>query len=187
MMFTKAISAVAAFATLSSALPHVARRNGTIPVVPRDGGSVNIVNNLDTTVYAWSVSDGVSDMHTLSANGGSYTESWRENDNGGGISIKLSTHQDQSDVLQFEYTIGDEASTIYWDMSCIDLAVDDSDFTKNGFSVTPSQGGNDGQDCPTVNCHAGDTACAEAYLQPKDDHATHGCPIDTTFQLNLGN
>ncbi|GES58302.1 extracellular thaumatin domain protein [Aspergillus terreus] len=176
MMFTKAISAAAAFASLASALPHVTRRG--------DSGSVNIVNNLDHTVYAWSVSDRVSDMHTLSAGGGSYTEAWRTNDNGGGISIKLSTHPDQSDVLQFEYTIGDGESTIYWDMSCIDLAAQDSEFTKAGFSVTPSQ---TGANCPNVNCGAGDTACAEAYLQPKDDHATHGCPIDTTFTLSLGN
>ncbi|KAL4888983.1 hypothetical protein BDV59DRAFT_205698 [Aspergillus ambiguus] len=180
MMFTKAISALAAFASLSSAMPHV-RRNGTTTA---GSGSVNIVNNLETTVYAWSVSDRVSDMHTLSAGGGSYNEAWRTNDNGGGISIKLSTHPDQSDVLQFEYTIGDDESTIYWDMSCIDLAVDDSEFTKSGFTVTPSQ---TSDNCPDVNCHAGDAACAEAYLQPKDDHATHGCPIDTTFTLNLGN
>ncbi|KAF9889184.1 hypothetical protein FE257_007673 [Aspergillus nanangensis] len=179
MMFTKTISAVAALAALTTALPQqVVRRD--------DGGAVLIQNNLDTTVYAWSVSDSVSEMHTLSANGGSYTESWRTNDNGGGISIKLSTKQDQSDVLQFEYTKGDDDSTIFWDMSCIDLGTD-SDFTKYGFAVTPSQSGNEGQDCPTVNCHAGDEACAEAYLQPKDDHATHGCPIDTTFTLNIGN
>lgn len=181
MMFSKALVATA-FATLTSALPHV-MRSGNSTTTESGGGSVQIVNQLDQTVYAWSVADGVSDMHTLSANGGSYTEKWRTNDNGGGISIKLSTKPDQSDVLQFEYTQSDQ--TIFWDMSCIDLGVQ-SEFTKYGFSVTPSKSG-DKSDCPSVNCHAGDTACAEAYLQPKDDHATHGCPIDTAFTLNIGN
>ncbi|PLB53068.1 hypothetical protein P170DRAFT_434790 [Aspergillus steynii IBT 23096] len=175
-------------ATLATALPYFT--NTTIPtntttsgtVVRRDGsGGVNIVNNLDSTVYAWSVSDRVSHMHTLSAGGGSYQESWQSNDNGGGISIKLSLSEDQSDVLQFEYT--QSGDTIFWDMSCIDMG-SGSSFTKYGFAVQPSQSGDN---CPSVNCGAGDESCAEAYLQPKDDHATHGCPIDTSFQLSLGN
>ncbi|KAJ5931017.1 hypothetical protein N7466_006510 [Penicillium verhagenii] len=53
-------------------------------------------------------------MQTLSANGGTYTEAWRTNPNGGGISVKLSTQPDQSDVLQFEYT--EFTDTIYWDL-----------------------------------------------------------------------
>lgn len=182
MMFSKALVATA-LATLTSALPHVMRSDNNTHIADMSGGgSVRIVNNLDKTVYAWSVADSVSDMHTLSANGGAYTEKWRINDNGGGISIKLATEPDQSDVLQFEYTQSDD--TIYWDMSCIDMEAE-SEFTKYGFSVTSSA--HEGKDCPSVNCHAGDTACAEAYLQPKDDHATHGCPIDTAFTLNIGN
>lgn len=174
MMFTKALVA-ATLATLAAALPQpsVVRRDG--------GGGVTIVNNMDSDVYAWSVANSVSNMHTLSAGGGSYTESWQSNSNGGGVSIKLSTSQDQTDVLQFEYTQGGE--TIFWDMSCIDMDRDASTFTKNGFDVSPSQ---TSDNCPAVNCHAGDATCAAAYLQPKDDHATHGCPIDTSFVLTLG-
>ncbi|KAL4810069.1 hypothetical protein BDV18DRAFT_52522 [Aspergillus unguis] len=174
MMFTKALVA-ATLATLSAALPHtVERRDG-------GGGGVTIVNNMGSDVYAWSVANGNSKMQTLSSGGGSYTETWQANPNGGGVSIKLSTSQEQVDVLQFEYT--ESGETIFWDMSCIDMDRDSSTFTKNGFSVSPSQ---TGANCPSVNCHAGDTSCAEAYLQPKDDHATHGCPIDTTFILTLG-
>ncbi|KAE8380033.1 hypothetical protein BDV26DRAFT_150114 [Aspergillus bertholletiae] len=172
MMFTKTIT-LAALASLATALPAV-------QPVKRDGG-VTITNNIPETVYAWSVSDRVSNMHTLSAGGGSYQESWQTNDNGGGISIKLSSTQEQTNVLQFEYT--QSGDTIYWDMSCIDLTGDNI-FTKYGFSVTPST--SDGANCPSVNCAAGDTACAEAYLKPDDDHATHGCPIDTTFAVSLG-
>ncbi|OJJ60671.1 hypothetical protein ASPSYDRAFT_755669 [Aspergillus sydowii CBS 593.65] len=174
MMFTKALVA-ATLATLAAALPQpsVVRRDG--------GGGVTIVNNMDSDVYAWSVANSVSNMHTLSAGGGSYTESWQSNSNGGGISIKLSTSQDQTDVLQFEYTQGGD--TIFWDMSCIDMDRAASTFTQHGFDVSPSQ---TSDNCPAVNCHAGDASCAEAYLQPKDDHATHGCPIDTSFVLTLG-
>ncbi|OGM45787.1 GPI anchored cell wall protein [Aspergillus bombycis] len=172
MMFSKTIT-LAALASLTAALP-------TANPVKRSGG-VNIVNNLGETVYAWSVSDRVSNMHSLSANGGNYQESWQTNENGGGISIKLSNTQEQSNVLQFEYT--QSGDTIYWDMSCIDLGGENV-FTKYGFSVTPST--TDGN-CPSVNCAAGDTACAEAYLKPDDDHATHGCPIDTSFSVSIGN
>ncbi|KAL4942253.1 hypothetical protein BDV06DRAFT_192612 [Aspergillus oleicola] len=175
MMFSKALVA-ASLATVVAALPQptVIRRQG--------GGGVTIVNNMDTDVYAWSVSNSASNMQTLSANGGSYNENWQDNSNGGGISIKLSTSQEQVDVLQFEYTQSGE--TIFWDMSCIDMDRASSTFTKHGFDVShTSQTTND---CPAVSCHAGDTTCAEAYLQPKDDHATHGCPIDTSFTLTLG-
>ncbi|KAL2834995.1 hypothetical protein BDW59DRAFT_155820 [Aspergillus cavernicola] len=174
MMFTKALVA-ATLATLTTALPQPT-------VVRRQGGSgVTIQNNMDSEVYAWSVTNSVSQMHTLSAGGGSYNEPFQTNSNGGGVSIKLSTNQDQTDVLQFEYTPSGE--TIFWDMSCIDMDRDSSTFSKNGFDVSPSQ---TSEDCPAINCHAGDTDCAEAYLQPKDDHATHGCPIDTSFTVSLG-
>ncbi|KAL4950022.1 hypothetical protein BDW69DRAFT_187757 [Aspergillus filifer] len=176
MMFTKAFVA-ATLATLAAALPQptVVRRQG-------GGGGVTIVNNMDTDVYAWSVSNSASNMQTLPANGGSYNENWQGNSNGGGISIKLSTSQEQVDVLQFEYTQSGE--TIFWDMSCIDMDRASSTFTEHGFDV--SHNSQTTNDCPAVNCHAGDTSCAEAYLQPKDDHATHGCPINTSFTLTLG-
>lgn len=146
-------------------------------------GYVRIFNNLNTTVHAWSVSDTVGEYYTLSANGGSFFEQWRLNEGGGGISIKLATQPDKSSVLQFEYTKGYSDSTIFWDLSAIDLLAG-SDFVKHGFSAAPSQ---PDQDCRSVNCQSGDEACTQIYLQPKDDHATHACPIETTFEVHLGN
>ncbi|PYH41892.1 putative extracellular thaumatin domain protein [Aspergillus saccharolyticus JOP 1030-1] len=164
---------VSVLAGLATAIPaHPERRQAS--------GGVTIVNNIGSPVYAWSVSDRVSDMETLSAGGGSYTESWQTNENGGGISIKLSTSQSQADVLQFEYT--QSGDTIFWDMSSINLSPD-SDFVKYGFTVVPSSGSSN---CPTVTCAAGNANCQEAYQQPDDNQATHGCPIDTTFTLTLG-
>ncbi|KAJ5692995.1 hypothetical protein N7462_002418 [Penicillium macrosclerotiorum] len=180
MMFTKTFGIAAAFATLASALPSgmMVRRNNTVPA----SGSVLITNNLNMDVYAWSVSNDVGPMQTLSANGGTYTEAWRTNPNGGGISIKLATDPSQSDVLQFEYT--QATDTIFWDLSCINME-SDSKFTEFGFAVLPSDSGNS-DSCPSAVCKAGDSACAAAYLQPTDDHATHGCPIDTGLALTIG-
>ncbi|KAJ5902992.1 hypothetical protein N7504_005375 [Penicillium tannophilum] len=180
MMFTKTFGLAAAFATLASALPSgmMVKRNDTQPA----SGTVLITNNLAQDIYAWSVSDDVGPMQTLSANGGTYAEAWRTNPNGGGISIKLATNPDQSDVLQFEYT--ESTDTIYWDLSCINMEAN-SEFTQYGFSVLPSDSGNS-NDCPSAVCTAGDSACAAAYLQPTDDHATHGCPIDTGLALTIG-
>ena len=180
MMFTK-LGLFTTLAAFASALPHA------MPIKARNetggggSGGVQILNKLGQNVYAWSVSSSAGDMKTLSAGGGSYSEQFQTNSNGGGVSIKLATTPSQDDVLQFEYTEGGD--TIFWDMSCINMG-SNSEFTKYGFSVEPSQ---TSQNCPSVNCGAGDQQCAEAYLQPKDDHATHGCPIDTSFTVTIGN
>jgi len=182
MMFTKTFGIAAAFATLASALPsgmdmnNMVRRNNTVPT----SGSVLITNNLSHDVYAWSVTNTVGPMQTLKANGGTYSESWRTNPNGGGVSIKLATDPNQADVLQFEYT--QATDTIFWDLSCIDMGAN-SQFTKYGFAVLPTD---PTSNCPSAVCKAGDAACNAAYLIPTDDHATHGCPINTGLALTIG-
>lgn len=178
-MFTKTFGIAAAFATLASALPSgmMVRRNGTAPA----SGSVLITNSLDMDIYAWSVAQDVGPMQTIKSGGGTYTEQWKTNPNGGGISIKLATDPNQSDVLQFEYT--QASDTIFWDLSCINMGTG-SEFTKYGFAVEPSKDASDS--CPKAICKAGDANCAAAYLQPTDDHATHGCPIDTGLALTIG-
>lgn len=182
MMFTKTFGIAAAFAALASALPsgmtmnNMVRRNNTVPA----GGSVLITNNLSQDVYAWSVTDTVGPMQVLTANGGTYSEAWQINPNGGGVSIKLSTDPNQSDVLQFEYT--QAVDTIFWDLSCIDMGAN-SQFTQYGFAVLPTDSTSS---CPSAICQAGDAACNAAYLIPTDDHATHGCPINTGLALTIG-
>lgn len=180
MMFTKTFGIAAAFAALASALPsgmnNMVRRNNTAPA----GGSVLITNNLSQDIYAWSVSDVSGPMQTLTANGGTYSEAWQTNPNGGGVSIKLATTPDQSDVLQFEYT--QATDTIFWDLSCINME-SGSDFTQYGFAVLPTDSTSS---CPSAVCAAGDDACSAAYLYPSDNQATHGCPIDTGLALTIG-
>jgi hypothetical protein len=173
MMFIKTMGLAAVFAAMASALPQS-------QIVRRDGGGVTIVNNLQQDIYAWSVADTVSPMQVLTSGGGVYSEDWRVNPNGGGISIKLSLDQEQQDVLQFEYT--EAGDTIFWDMSCINME-SSSAFINSGFAVTPSA---ESSTCPSAICAPGDAACSAAYLQPFDDYATHGCPIGTGLNLVIG-
>lgn len=190
MMFTKALGLAAAFTTLTSALPHAARDSSTpsislpLPSPSSSGipsGGVSIMNNLEHPVYMWVVGAGVDDkMHTLESKGGKYSESWQVPPGGGGVSIKMSTVPDQSNILQFEYTVADPL--IFWDLSCIDMQ-SDSDFTKYGFAVKPS---NPSGSCPKAVCQAGDVQCAAAYLFPTDDQATHGCPLETFLEMEIG-
>lgn len=156
-----------------TALSALAAANATIA-----GGGVEIINRLNTTVYLWSVTDVLGPMQTLPAQSGVYAEPWRVNPGGGGISIKLSTAPEPLDILQFEYTQAEP--TIFWDLSCINMSPD-SLFTTFGYKVL-----SDSQDCPDAVCAPGDPACADAYLFPSDNHATHGCPIQTAFTLVLG-
>ncbi|KAJ5888499.1 Secreted thaumatin-like protein cetA [Penicillium taxi] len=184
-MFSKTFGLAAAFATLASALPSgmiMHRSNGT---GTSTSGGVTITNNLNVDIYAWSVVEETGSMQTLTANGGTYQENWKTNPNGGGVSIKLSTTQELVDVLQFEYTESSDTNTIYWDLSCVDMAANEA-FTKYGFSVIPSNDGNNASSCPSAICKAGDSACSAAYIKPYDDWATHGCPIDTGLALAIG-
>ena len=173
MFFTKYFGLAAIAATLSSALPALIPRQDPAP-----SGGVQIVNNLNIPIYAWSVSDSDGPMQTLPPSGGSYSEPWRSNPNGGGISIKLATDPSEADVLQFEYT--DSNPTVYWDLSCINMGLN-SQFASYGFSVTSNN-----DQCPPATCTAGDTACSAAYLQPSDNGATHGCPVNTGFTVQIG-
>ncbi|KAJ5692548.1 Secreted thaumatin-like protein calA [Penicillium macrosclerotiorum] len=140
-------------------------------------GSVKIVNNLDKTVYLWSTSNESSSMKTLSSNGGTYSESWQTNSDGGGISIKMATTESEDSVLQFEYTKTDE--TIWWDLSSINLA-STSEFISSGFAVT-----SDDSSCATASCSAGDTDCADSY-QESDDVDTRSCSSSAAFTMTIG-
>lgn len=141
------------------------------------GGQVKIINNLSKDVYVWSTSAESGDMQTMTSGGGTYSEKYGTNSNGGGISIKMSTSQDKDSVLQFEYTQNGEK--LFWDMSSINLDKD-SDFIKAGFSATSSD-----SSCPSATCDAGDSNCSAAYQQP-DDKATLACTTDSEYTLTLG-
>jgi hypothetical protein len=158
--------------------PNWARsdESGAVAARGSDGGGIQIVNNLGKDVYLWTTSSDPGSMKTLSA-GGDYSEDWTTNDNGGGISIKMSTSQDKASVLQFEYT--PDGDTFYWDMSSIDLD-ESSEFIKHGFTAEPSD-----SSCRSASCSPGDVNCAESYQNP-DDVNTYSCSMGSSFTLTLG-
>ncbi|KAI5303893.1 hypothetical protein KEM55_000315 [Ascosphaera atra] len=140
-----------------------------------DLGQVTIQNNCDKDVYLWSIADSGDVKSEKLSNGGSYSEHYRANPNGGGVSIKLNTENSQSKVSQFEYTLQDNKK-VYYDWSNID----GYPFQSGGVTVQPSE-----SDCPTITCAAGVANCDQAYNQPKDDYATHGCNIKANFNVQL--
>ncbi|EKV09421.1 GPI anchored cell wall protein, putative [Penicillium digitatum] len=165
-------------AAAAAALPHSARSGESGAVETRDSGSgsLQIVNNMGTDVYLWTTSSEAGSMETIST-GGDYSEGWITNSDGGGISIKMSTSENEDSVLQFEYT--QDGNTLYWDMSSINLDAS-SDFIKSGFTVVPSD-----SSCKTVSCPAGDVDCKDAYQLP-DDVNTYSCSLSAGFTLTLG-
>ncbi|KAJ5886162.1 uncharacterized protein N7473_008836 [Penicillium subrubescens] len=159
-------------AATATALPHRVRDSSS-----SSSGNVQFVNNMGSDIYLWTTSSDPGSMKTLSSGGGTYSEEWQTNSNGGGISIKLSTTQDENSVLQFEYTV--DSDTLYWDLSSINLD-SSSEFIKSGFSVKPSD-----SSCKTATCEAGDTNCAESYQHP-DDVNTLSCSVDAQYIVTLG-
>jgi len=135
-------------------------------------GKASVENRCDQDVYLWSVAGSAgADMVTLPP-GKSYSETYRLNHNGGGISMKLALTKSQGDITQFEYTL--DAATVWYDVSNIN----GNPFADGGISVKPSDPA-----CSPVVCQAGIAKCREAYNQPTDDHATHACP--STYDLNV--
>jgi hypothetical protein len=197
-MFFSKILVPAAFALTVSALPqfypggsmtrHDAPTTSTTSIsttspsaspsatTSSSGGSVQIVNNLDFTVYLWSTSDTSSAMQTIES-GETYSETYQTNSNGGGISIKMATTESQASVLQFEYTKASD--TLFWDLSSIDMD-SDSEFITAGFSATPND-----SSCSSVTCAAGDSDCSEVY-QESDDVATQSCSATAGITVTLG-
>ncbi|KAJ5584894.1 uncharacterized protein N7459_004694 [Penicillium hispanicum] len=159
-------------AVTAAALPHaqLARDDSS-------GSGLQIVNNMDATVYLWTTSSNSGDMQTLDSNGGTHSEDWTTNSDGGGISVKLSTSQNEDSVLQFEYT--QDGDTLYWDLSSINLN-SESDFIKSGFSASPSD-----SSCVSASCDAGDSNCSAAYQKP-DDTDTNSCSTSAKYTLTLG-
>jgi hypothetical protein len=141
-------------------------------------GAVSIVNYLTADLYIRSVSVEDGPLHILPANGGRYDETWRPIVNSTGVSIKIATSMDMTDVLQFEYSAIDP--TIYWDVSCINLS-GDSRLIAEGFTAIASD-----KNCQPVVCDRDDGDCPDVYHEPDDNYAIRGCPINTTIVMQIG-
>ncbi|KAI9830544.1 MAG: hypothetical protein M1819_005502 [Sarea resinae] len=161
-MYAKSIAVATALAAFTSVV---------------SAGTATVQNNCGYDVYVWSVADQAdAPMTTLNSGNPSYSEAFRTNGNGGGISIKLSTQNDQSTVTQFEYTLSSDESNVYYDLSNIN----GNPFEQGGTSLTPSD-----SSCTSVSCAAGVSDCTGAYNQPDDNWATQGCSSSTDLTLTL--
>lgn len=141
------------------------------------GSGLNILNNMDETVYLWVVTETQGEMQTLASGESFDGHTWLTNSNGGGISIKISTSELCDSVLQFEYT--QTGDVLYWDLSSINL-LKTSAFITSGFGVTISD-----SSCTDATCAAGDANCIESYQHP-DDVNTLACGVNNAYTLTLG-
>lgn len=167
-----------AFLAILSALVASAPSMQQVRSKPPRTGGVNIINNLDSTVYVRSVFLDDGSVQTLPSNGGEYSEVWRPSHNGVGVSIKISTQTYGDDVLQFEYSAKNQ--TVWWDVSCINLS-HNSRFFRDGFAAIPAS-----HSCSPVVCWPGGNFCSDVYFKPDDNYAVRGCEVNTWVTLNIG-
>ncbi|KAI9868229.1 MAG: hypothetical protein M1813_006974 [Trichoglossum hirsutum] len=140
-------------------------------------GTAFIENWCDIGVYVWSVADAPNKTAVyLQRNVGHFSEAYRVNANGGGISLKIAISPDDSLITQFEYTHRLENSRIYYDISNID----GYPFKEWGLNLSPSS-----TDCPSVSCAPGVAICSDVYNQPYDDFATKNCDVSANLTLIL--
>lgn len=143
--------------------------------------SASVVNHCNFDVYLWSVSATPGSMQTLKANGGSYSEQYQTNSNGGGISIKMSTTNSlySGNPTQFEYTYTPSGQ---WAGVAYDISnIDGDPFKGANVNVVPTGSGGS---CSTVQCAAGG-GCTDVYYQPDNNYAVHTCPIDSSLTYNI--
>lgn len=162
-MYSKTIFAAAALASFA-------------PTLVAGLGQAIIKNQCDRPIHVWSIADEAVDKSEVVDAGAEYSEEYKTNDNGGGISIKIAFEDSHDDVSQFEYTLSPSDSKVFYDLSNID----GYPFQEGGASITPSD-----DSCPAVTCPAGVSECKDAYNQPFDDHATKGCSDSTDLTLTL--
>ncbi|KAJ5173306.1 hypothetical protein N7492_005899 [Penicillium capsulatum] len=146
----------------------------------RGSGKVTMENRLNFPLRVESASNVPGDPLTV-PHGQNFTEYWRTNPNGGGISIKLSKEGEGKSVLQYEYTAHKpNPEDLYWDFSNIDLD-ESSELVAAGFRVTNSDPAN----CREFTCPPNCYTCAESYLKPFQKRSRY-CAIDVDFYVTLG-
>ncbi|EFR01134.1 LOW QUALITY PROTEIN: hypothetical protein MGYG_09040 [Nannizzia gypsea CBS 118893] len=83
-----------------------------------DGNSGTSKNACGKNGYLWPIAGSTGEKMITLKDGETYSEKYRTNSNGGGISIKMATDKNHKDSSQFEYTLKD--LQIFYDLSNID-------------------------------------------------------------------
>jgi len=139
-------------------------------------GNAKIINLCNFPIFVWSTANETNTTtNFLPANNGFYTENYRFNPNGGGISLKIATVPVDTVITQFEYTYTANNPNVYYDISNIN----GYPFQQWGFKLIPSI-----SSCPSVFCAPGPQPCTDVYNLP-DDIATKSCDLSTDLSFSL--
>jgi hypothetical protein len=143
-------------------------------------GTAFIENWCDFEVYVWSVADVPNNtINHLAAATGGYSETYRTNPNGGGISLKIATVPVDSNITQFEYTYLIDNSYIYYNISNIN----GTPFQAWGLALSPSTPTL--SPCGPISCDPGMALCPGVYNEPTDDYVVQACDLSVDLILTL--
>lgn len=135
-------------------------------------GSAIVKNQCDFPVYLWSVGGSVSDVHTLNAHDGGYSELMRTDDTSGGIALKMTLEEDGlftgKPQTIFAYALGGGEGKVAYDLS--DVFGDP--FSGNTLSLAPAE-----DTCKSICWNGGISA---SYVSN-----TEMCTEDTDVTLTL--
>ena len=124
-------------------------------------GTAFIENWCNFEVYVWSVANVTNNsINNLAPTIGDYSETYRTNPNGGGISLKIATTWNDSYITQFEYTYNTTNPNVYYDIS----NVNGYPFEAWGLALSQST-----LNCSSIFCDAGVDLCPDVYNKPDDD------------------
>jgi hypothetical protein len=115
------------------------------------------MNQCDFDVFIWSVANVPNNSQTVAPNN-FWSEPYRLNPNGGGISLKVATQSIDTTIVQLQYTYHVDDPNIPYDISNLN----GYPFMEWGFNLFPSI-----PSCPTVLCDPGVPLCANGFNNPK--------------------
>ena len=121
-------------------------------------GTAYIQNWCNFEVYVWSIADVPNNtINYLAPIIGDFSETYRVNPNGGGITLKIATIPVDSYITQFEYTYHTDNPNVYYDISNINRYP----FEIWGLALSPSTLST--PFCSLISCDPGVALCPDAY------------------------
>jgi hypothetical protein len=143
-------------------------------------GTAFIQNWCNFEVYVWSIANVTNNtINYLAPITGDFSETYRTNPNGGGISLKIATIPDDLYITQFEYTYHTDNPNVYYDISNIE----GYPFEIWGLALSPSTPS--APFCSSISCDPGVALCPDAYNEYDDDYVVRNCDVSTDLTLTL--
>lgn len=140
-------------------------------------GTAFISNTCDFDVYISSVANTTNNTWVhLAPEVGQFAEEYRQNPNGGGISLKIGAVPNTANITQFEYTDNITLETISYDLSNID----GYPFVEGGLYLVPSNA-----ECGALYCPPGIQLCPNAFNHPWETQVQRACNDSTNLTLFL--